>query len=48
MVNIVEFEENISPKRRSGRNADHNSILSTPFRIDEPSESKINNVKLTS
>ena len=43
MVNIVEFEENISPKSRGGRFQENNSIiLSTPFRHDEPNDSKIN------
>ena len=35
MVNIVEFEENASPKSR-GHNVE--SILSTPFKNDEPNE----------
>ena len=35
MVNIVEFEGNASPKSR-GHNVE--SILSTPFKNDEPSE----------
>ena len=34
MVNIVEFEEQLSPKRIIGEN----SILSTPFKTDEPNE----------
>ena len=43
MVNIVEFEEHTSPKSR-GRRIENNSILSTPFRNDEPNESKITNL----
>lgn len=40
MVNIVEFEENASPNSR-GRRIENNSILSTPFKHDEPNESKL-------
>ena len=41
MVNIVEFEQNTSPQSR-GRRIENNSILSTPFRHDEPSDIKLN------
>ena len=40
MVNIVEFEENTSMKSR-GPGEKNNSILSTPFKHDEPNESKL-------
>jgi len=43
MVNIVEFEENTSPHSR-GRRIENNSILSTPFKHDEPNESKLTNL----
>lgn len=43
MVNIVEFEENVSPTSR-GRLLQNHSILSTPFKHDEPNESKITNL----
>ena len=42
MVNIVEFEEHISPKSRGRFHENNSIILSTPFRHDEPNESKIN------
>ena len=42
MVNIVEFEENISPKSRGRFHENNSIILSTPFRHDEPNDSKIN------
>ena len=46
MVNIVEFEETVSPRRRSKRmNHDASIILSTPFKQDEPSDSKIMNLQ---
>lgn len=44
MVNIVEFEENASPQSRGRRVEGDNSILSTPFKHDEPNESKITNL----
>lgn len=37
MVNIVEFEETMSPKRKIGEG----SILSTPFKTDEAVDSKV-------
>lgn len=43
MVNIVEFEEDVSPKNMD-HHADNNSMLSTPFNLDEPNESKITNL----
>lgn len=43
MVNIVEFEENTSIKSR-GPGEKNNSILSTPFKHDEPNESKLTNL----
>ena len=46
MVNIVEFEETTSPKRRKHLIQDA-SILSTPFKHDEPNESKITNLNFT-
>ena len=47
MVNIVEFEENVSPRRRSKRiNHDASIILSTPFKQDEPGDGNpITNLK---
>jgi hypothetical protein len=41
MVNIVEFEENRSPQSR-GRMIENNSMLSTPFKQDEPIDGKLN------
>ena len=44
MVNIVEFEEQLSPKRKVGEG----SILSTPFRADEPNEMKLKDLNFKS
>ena len=44
MVNIVEFEENTSMKSRGGPGEKNNSILSTPFKHDEPNESKLTTI----
>ena len=44
MVNIVEFEEQLSPKRKIGEG----SILSTPFKADEPNEMKLKDLNFKS
>ena len=43
MVNIVEFEDQMSAKG-SGHRQDDTSVLSTPFKYDEPSD-RITNLK---